>query len=60
MKVTVKEFIEKLHDYPAEAEIAIEDIEDDQEYFIISFAPGDNKLTIVISSEEEDEEEEGG
>ncbi|MEH2390033.1 MAG: hypothetical protein V7K14_30570 [Nostoc sp.] len=60
MKVTIKELIEKLHEYPPDAEVALEDLEDDQEYFIISFAPGDNKLTIVISGEEEDEEEESG
>jgi hypothetical protein len=57
MKVTVKELIEKLHDYPADAEIAIEELDDDQEYFIASFAPGDNKVTIVITDEEEEEDE---
>ncbi|MEH2414468.1 hypothetical protein [Nostoc sp.] len=56
-KGTVKELIEKLHEFPPGAEVAIEDFEDDQEFFIISFAPGDNKLTIVISGEEEEDEE---
>lgn len=57
MKVTVKELIEKLHEFPPDAEVAIESFENHEEFFIISFAPGDNRLTIVISGEEEEEEE---
>ncbi|WP_373525080.1 hypothetical protein [Nostoc sp.] len=57
MKITVNELREKLLEFPPESEIAIEDLDDDQEFFIASFNPGDNKLTIVITSEEEEEEE---
>lgn len=52
---TVKELIEKLQEFPPDAVIAIEDLDDDQEYFIASFGRGDNQLTIVITSEEEEE-----
>lgn len=35
MKVTVKELIEKLHEYPPDADVVIEDLDDDQEFFIV-------------------------
>ncbi|WP_196517612.1 hypothetical protein [Nostoc sp. WHI] len=57
MQVTVKELIEKLQEFPQEAEIAIEELENDQEFYIISFHAGDNRVTIVISDEEEEETE---
>lgn len=49
MKVTIKELIQKLHEFPLDAEIEIDDIEDDQEFFIINFSLGGNILTIEIS-----------
>lgn len=55
MKVTVKQLIEKLHEFPPEAEIVIEELQYDREFFIVSFNPGDNILTIVITDEEEKE-----
>lgn len=60
MKVTVRQLIQKLHEYEPDAEVAIEDLDDDQEFFIASFSPGDNRLTIVITDELGEEEEEGG
>ena len=59
MKITVGQLIQKLHEFPADAEIAIEDLDDDQEFFITSFSPGDNRVTIVITDELGEEEEEG-
>ncbi|MEH1933854.1 MAG: hypothetical protein V7L14_09010 [Nostoc sp.] len=56
MKVTVKELIEKLHDYSPDAEVVIEDLDDDQEFFIDSFSPRENVLTIVITDQEEEED----
>ena len=55
----VKELIQKLHDFDPDAEVALEDLDDDQEFFITSFSPGDNKVTIVITDELGEEEEEG-
>ncbi len=57
MTITVQGLIEKLQSFPGDAEIAIEDSADDQEFSIVNFALGDNKLTIVIRSEEEEDEE---
>ena len=57
MKVKVKELIQKLHEFEPDADVAIEDLDDDQEYFIASFAPGDGRLTIVITDEEEEDED---
>ncbi|MHC5862043.1 hypothetical protein [Nostoc sp.] len=57
MAITVQELVQKLNEFPADAEIAIENLDDDQEFFIVSFNPGDNRLTIVITDEEEEEEE---
>ena len=57
MKFTVQELIEHLHEYPPDAAIAIEAAADDQEFSIVRFVPGDNKLTIVLASAEEEEEE---
>ncbi len=59
MTITVQGLIEKLQGYPGDAELAIENLEDDQQFFIASLAPGDNKLTIVITDQEEEEDEEG-
>ncbi|MCL6754550.1 hypothetical protein KBT16_27655 [Nostoc sp. CCCryo 231-06] len=56
MTITVQELIEKLQGFPAGSAIAIEDLDDDQEFFIASFSPGDNRLTIVITDELEEEE----
>lgn len=58
MKVTVKRLIEKLHEFPLEAEIAIEAVEDEQEFYIFNFNSDDNILTIVISGEDFEEKEE--
>ncbi|MEH1874117.1 hypothetical protein [Nostoc sp.] len=59
MTLTVQELIEKLQAFPADSVIAFEDLEDDQEFFLVSLNPGDNRLTIVISGEDLEEEEEG-
>ncbi|MEH1765785.1 hypothetical protein [Nostoc sp.] len=58
MAITVQELVQKLNEFPADAEIAIENLDDDQEFFIVSFNPGDNRLTIVITDELGEEEEE--
>lgn len=58
MKITVQELIQKLHEFPADAAIAIEDLDDDQEFFVVSFELGDGRLAIVITDEEEEETEE--
>ncbi|MEH2280645.1 MAG: hypothetical protein V7K90_04770 [Nostoc sp.] len=58
MKITVQELIQKLHEFPADAEIAIEDLDDDRESFIVNFALGDNRLILVITDELGEEEEE--
>ncbi|MEH1852671.1 MAG: hypothetical protein V7L11_13650 [Nostoc sp.] len=57
MKITVQELVQKLNEFPADAAIAIEDLDDDQEFFIVSFSPGDNKVIIVITNELGEEEE---
>ena len=59
MTLTVQQLIEKLQGFPADSVIAFEDLEDDQEFFIVSLNPGDNRLTIVISGEDLEEEEQG-
>ena len=59
MTITVQGLIEKLQGYPGDAEIAIENLEDDHEFFIASLGMGDNRLTIVITDQEEEEDEEG-
>jgi hypothetical protein len=58
MKVTVQKLIEKLQGFPANSEIAFEDLVSDQEFFLISLSSGDNRVTIVISDEPEEEDEE--
>ncbi|MEH2050079.1 hypothetical protein [Nostoc sp.] len=55
--MTVRELIETLQGFPADAEIAIEDLDDDEEFFIVGLNPGDNKVIIVITDELEEEEE---
>lgn len=58
MTITVQKLIEKLQGFPADSEIAIEDLVSDQEFFLISLSSGDNRVTIVISDEPEEEGEE--
>ena len=55
--ITVRELIETLQGFPADAEIVIEDLDDDHEFFIVGVNPGDNRVTIVITDELEEEEE---
>ncbi|MEH2200945.1 hypothetical protein [Nostoc sp.] len=54
--MTVRELIEKLQGFPADAEIAIEDLDDDQEFFIVGLNPGDGRLIVVITDELEEQE----
>ena len=56
MKITVQELIQKLHEFPADAAIELEDLDDDQQFFIVSFNAGDGRVAIVITDEEEEEE----
>lgn len=59
MQLTVKQLIDKLQEFlPSDAVIVLENLEDDQEFYITSFNSGDGKLTIVITDEEEEEGEE--
>ncbi|MBG1267760.1 hypothetical protein [Nostoc sp. WHI] len=55
---TIRELIEKLQEFPPEAEILIEDIESDQQFFIMSFSQEFGRLLIGIGSEQEPEPEE--
>ncbi|MEH2320836.1 hypothetical protein [Nostoc sp.] len=59
MQLTVKQLIDKLQEFlPSDAAIVLEDLDDDQEFFITSFNAGDGRLTIVITDKEEEEDEE--
>ncbi|MEH1783362.1 MAG: hypothetical protein V7K67_15460 [Nostoc sp.] len=55
--MTVRELIETLQGFPADAEIAMEDLDDDQEFFIVGVNPGDGRVTIVITDELEEGDE---
>ncbi|MEH2456550.1 hypothetical protein [Nostoc sp.] len=57
MQLTVKQLIDKLQEFPAEAAIRLEDLDDDHELFLVSFQSGLGRLTIVITNEEEEDEE---
>jgi hypothetical protein len=57
MIITVQELIEKLQGFPANSVIALEDLYNDVEFFIASFNPGDNRLTIGITDQAEEDEE---
>ncbi|BBD64487.1 hypothetical protein NIES4072_18510 [Nostoc commune NIES-4072] len=55
MTITIQNLIEKLQGFPADSEIAFEDLDSDQEFFLVSLNPGDNRVTIVITAEPEEE-----
>lgn len=54
-KATVRQLIEKLHEFPPEAAIALESVDNADELFIFNFGLDHNELTIFIASEDEEE-----